>query len=296
MTNQNKSYIFALSAIFLWSTVAVAFKISLRYVSFLQLLLYSSAVAVISFFIITSFQKNTAELFKISKKNLFLFGINGFLNPFLYYLVLFKAYSLLPAQIAQPLNYLWPVMLVLLSVPLLGQSLKLKSIIALILGFCGVFVISTQGNIFELKIESPTGVFLAAGSSLIWALSWILNQKNKTKNVIKLFWNFVFGFIYIFTAVILFSELKIPPVKGIISVIYVGLFEMGITFFFWMKALELTDRNDKISNLVFLSPFLALFFIYFILNENIYLTTIIGLIFIIIGIFIQQIKTKRVKK
>ncbi len=54
-----------------------------------------------------------------------------------------------------------------------------------------------------------------------------------------------------------------------------------------MKALELTTSNDKISNLVFLSPFFALIFINLILKESIFYTTIIGLFFIIIGIFVQ---------
>jgi drug/metabolite transporter (DMT)-like permease len=44
-------------------------------------------------------------------KILFQSAITGALNPFGYYLILFKAYSLLPAQLAQPLNMIWPVTL-----------------------------------------------------------------------------------------------------------------------------------------------------------------------------------------
>jgi len=293
MTNQKKAIIYALSAVFMWSTVATVFKIALQYVNFLQLLFYATAVSIFAFFIISIFQKSTSNFFKVSRKSLFLSAINGFLNPFLYYVILLKAYSMLPAQIAQPLNYLWPAMLVLLSVPLLGEKLKLKSIISITLGFLGVYIISTRGDIFGFEIEKPFGIFLAAGSSIIWALSWILNQKNKNKEVVKLFWNFVFGLIYILITVLIFSEIKIPPLNGIISVIYIGLFEMGITFFLWMRALQLTTSNDKISNLIFLSPFFALIFISLILKETIFYTTIIGLIFIVAGIFAQQIKKKK---
>ena len=42
--------------------------------------------------------------------------ILGLVNPFLYYLVLFKAYDLLPAQEAQAINYTWALMLAFLSV------------------------------------------------------------------------------------------------------------------------------------------------------------------------------------
>jgi len=294
-TNQKKAYIFAIAAVLLWSTVAVSFKIALRYVDFLQLLLFASFTALIIYLIIALIDKTFKQLFKITKKDILTSALIGFLNPFLYYAVLFKAYSLLPAQIAQPLNYLWPVVLVLLSAPLLGEKLKLISVVSLLVGFVGVYVISTQGDLFGFKVNEPLGVLLAAGSSVIWALSWILNQKDKRNEQTKLFWNFLFGFFYIFISVVLFSELKLPEIKGIAAVIYVGFFEMGITFFLWMKALHLTERNDNISNLIFLSPFSALIFIHFILKEEIYYTTLIGLVLIVAGIFIQRIRFKSKK-
>jgi len=289
-SNQKKAYIYAISAVLFWSSVAVSFKIALEYVNFLQLLFFATLVAILSYIIISFFSGKLKGLFKVSKKDLLYSSFVGFLNPFLYYVVLFKAYSLLPAQIAQPLNYLWPAMLVLLSAPLLGQKIKLKSLLSVFLGFVGVYVIATQGNIFEFKIENPFGVILASGSSVIWALSWIFNQKDIRISEIKLFWSFFFGLIYISISLFFFSEFKIPELKGIIAVTYVGLFEMGITFFLWLKSLQLTNRNDNISNLVFFSPFLALIFIHFILSEDIYYTTFVGLVFIVIGIFIQQIK------
>jgi len=290
--NQKKAYIYAISAVLLWSTVAVSFKIALEYVDFLQLLFFSSFVALLAYVIISFFSGKLKELFRISGKELLYSSFVGFLNPFLYYVVLFKAYSLLPAQIAQPLNYLWPAMLVLLSAPLLGQRLKLRSLLSVFMGFVGVYIIATQGNVFGFEIKNPIGVILAAGSSVIWALSWIFNQKDKRTGEKKLFWAFFFGLIYISISLFLFSEFKVPELKEILAVTYVGLFEMGITFFLWLKALQITDRNDRISNFVFISPFLALIWIHLFLGEDIYYSTFIGLIFIILGIFTQQIKSK----
>ena len=59
----------------------------------------------------------------------------GLINPFLYYLVLFKAYDLLPAQEAQAINYTWALMLAFLSVIFLKQKLTLKDILAGIICF-----------------------------------------------------------------------------------------------------------------------------------------------------------------
>jgi drug/metabolite transporter (DMT)-like permease len=287
-TSQKKSYFYAVSAVLLWSTVSTAFKIALEFVDFLQLLLSASAVTLVILPVIAALRHQTRVLFSISGKQLLHSALLGFLNPFLYYVILLKAYSILPAQLAQPLNYLWPVMLVLLSVPLLKQKLSRSSLFAVLMGFAGVYIISTRGEVFNIDIQNPFGVFLAAGSSIIWAFFWIFNQKDERNELNKLFWNFVFGFVYILIATLLFSELPVFNWKSLSAVVYVGLFETGITFYLWMRSLQLTETNSKISNLVFLSPFLALIFIHFILKEEIMFTTPIGLVFIIVGIFVQQ--------
>jgi len=145
----------------------------------------------------------------------------------------------------------------------------------------------------NFRIENPLGIILATGSSIVWAMFWILNVKNKLDEVIKLFLNFSFALIFIFFILLISKPEKTPELKGIIPAIYVGLFEMGIAFVLWLKALKLSSSNVKISNLVFISPFLSLMFIHIILHESIYLSTWAGLILILTGIYIQQ-KNKKV--
>ncbi|MFC2097957.1 DMT family transporter [Bacteroidota bacterium] len=292
--SQTKPYILALGAIFFWSTAATAFKLALKHMDFIQLLFISSLTATVFLFIVLIAQNKINLLRKLSFKDYLKSAPVGLLNPFLYYLVLLKAYSILPAQIAQPLNYTWPIMLVLLSVPFLKQKLYFKSIIAIIISFSGVLIISSQGqNILEFKISNPFGVLLATGSSLAWAMFWILNVKNKKDEVLKLFLNFSFALIFISIVFFVFSKPeKALHINGIIPAVYIGLFEMGIAFILWLKALKLSPSNEKISNLVFISPFLALIFIHIILGEQIYMSTWAGLILIIAGIYIQQKRKK----
>ena len=83
-------------------------------------------------------------------------------------------------------------------------------------------------------------------------------------------------------------------IRGLSSAIYIGFFEMGITFFFWLKALQLAPSTDKVSNLVYLAPFLSLVFVHFILHEPIYLTTPAGLLLIVSGILMQNKKRKSI--
>ena len=291
MKSQSKAYLYAMAAVLCWSTVASAFKLSLRHLDFLQLLLFSSAASTLVLFAILAAQKKLSLLATFTKADYARSALLGFLNPFLYYVVLFKAYSLLPARQAQPLNYTWPIMLTLLSIPLLGQKIGAKSIAAVCVSFVGVLIISTEGSITSFKVSSPPGVGLALGSSIIWALYWIFNLKDKRDAVAKLFLNFFFGLLFILAATPIFSDLELPGAAGLAGAAYVGMFEMGLTFVFWIMALKLSADTARVSILVYFSPFLSLIFIHFVLGEKILASTIVGLVFIVAGIATGQLKS-----
>ncbi len=288
MKKQKQAYIYAIIAVLFWSTVASAFKVSLRYVDVFQLLFFSSLSSVIILFIILFIQNKLKLLRTYEAKDFLRSALLGFLNPFLYYVVLFKAYSLLRAQEALTLNYTWPIMLALLSIPILKQKIGIKSILAIFISFLGAFIIATKGNIISFKFTNILGVLLALGSTVIWSLFWIYNIKDKRDYVAKLFLNFVFGFIFILIATPLFSKISIPDMRGLLGAGYVGLFEMGITFIFWLKALQLSRTTAKVANLIYLSPFISLIIINRIVGENILVSTVIGLILIVTGIIVQQ--------
>ena len=296
MKSIDKAYLYAGLSVLLWSAVATSFKIGLRELDYIQLIFYASVTSVVVLFLILVIQGKT-KLLRAQSSGQWLYSmLLGVLNPPAYYLILFKAYSLLPAQLAQPLNMVWPVVLSLLSVPLLGQKIGKRSIAGLFISFAGVVFISSQGGLSGFQNTSLTGVLLAVGSSVIWALYWILNVRDKRDSVVKLFLNFLFGMIFLAAAAWLFSDLRIKPGTGLFAAVYIGIFEAGITYIFWMKAMQMSTNNAKIGNLVFLTPFLSLIFIRFVLKETLFITTFIGLIFIVAGILIQQTdkKTKRI--
>jgi len=296
MFNQKKAYFYAIVVVLIWSTVASAFKISLRYLNYLQLLFYASLISLLILFIILIFQNKLSLLKTYSKKDYLYSGLLGFLNPCLYYAVLFKAYSLLPAQEAQPLNQTWAIVLALLSIIVLRQRIKLKSIIALVISFIGVVIISTRGHIFELAFSNTPGAILALGSAFIWAFFWLYNLKDQRDAVAKLFLNFLFGTLFIIIIVLVTKVSLKPTLTGFAGAAYVGIFEMGITFLLWLNALRLSKTTAQVSNMIYLVPFLSLVVIHFAVGEKIYVSTIAGLILIISGILIQQYKTGVLRK
>ena len=288
-TRQKQAYLYAFAAVLLWSTIASAFKISLRYSDVLPLLFYSSIVSTATFFIYALFTKKLILLKTLSAKDYLRSALLGFLNPFLYYIVLFKAYDMLRAQEALAINWTWPITLVLLSIPLLHQKINLRNIFPIIISFFGVFFIATQGDILGFRFSKPTGVLLALTSTIIWALFWIFNLRDKGDDAVRLFLNFMFGSLFILIAMLFFARVEVPSRKGILCAIYVGLFEMGITFLFWLKALKLAKTTVFVANLIYLVPFLSLIVISFVVGEKIVSSTIIGLVFIVGGIILQKL-------
>ncbi len=283
--NADRSLIYAMVAVLLWSTVASAFKLSLRNLSYIHLLFYASLTSLVIF---TLLLVKEGKIRAVWKRENLRSALLGAINPFLYYIVLFKAYSLLPAQEAQALNYTWPVMLSLLSIPFLKQKITLRQISGVLVSFGGVLVVATRGNLLSLSFRDPLGTVLGLGSAVIWASYWILNLRDSRESTVKMFWNFAFGFIYTSILATSAHQLTIPCVKGLLGAVYVGIFEMGITFLVWLKALESAETTAKVANLIYLTPFLSLLLIHLIVGEEILVSTITGLFLIVGGIIMGR--------
>ncbi|EJN6959659.1 TPA: DMT family transporter [Photobacterium damselae] len=294
--NERKALLYGLSAVLLWSTVATAFKITLNYFSPVQMLVVASAVSAIALTGISFYQGTLSQLKRTLLLRPWYYLALGLINPLAYYLVLFKAYELLPASQAQPLNYSWAITLTLMAALFLGQKIRRQDWIACLFGYLGVIVIATKGDIAALQFDSPTGVALALLSTLLWALYWIINTKNSADPVLGVLLGFLLSLPFSLGLSFAIDTWHSVPWQGWLAVSYVGLFEMGITFVLWLSALKLTTNTAKISNLIFISPFISLLLLATIIGETIAPSTIIGLGLIIVGLMIQQLKSSKQKK
>lgn len=295
-TNQGKAYLFAIGAILMWSTVPTAFKLGLRHQGSYELLSGATLVSVAVLFLILIISGKVSTLKRLSKKDLWFSALMGLLNPMGYYLVLFKAYSILPAQVAQPLNMIWPIVLVLISIPLLKQRIRLVNILAMVISFTGVAIISFQGGTAGQNPENGLGIVLALSTSVIWSFYWIFNVKDTRDRVVRLFLNFLFALVYLAIGGFIRGSFLPDSAENWLPAIYIGLFEMGIAFVLWLKALEYSTTTDRVSNLVYIAPFLNLVFVNLILGEQIFFTTVFGIVLLVTGILVQNIKKSDAKK
>lgn len=293
MKNQSKALIMGGFVVFFWATVATAFKIALNEISNLQLLLIASSTALIVCFIelIRTKKLNLLGESLLSRSTIFRGAWQGLMNPFIYYLILFKGYSLLPAQIAQPLNFSWQIVLMILMAIFLKQKLHFNQVVGVLVSFSGIIMLSLNNSADISGKLSVFGLGLIIASTIIWATYWLLKINEKQDSVIELFVSFLFGTIYL-VVVSLFTPMEFPPLKPLLAGIYAGMFEMGITFILWSKALKLATNRVTLTQLIYLSPLLSLLLIHFILGEKIGVLTVVGLFLIIGGILISNLKQK----
>ena len=288
MEADSRALLLGLAAVFLWSTVATAFKIALGYLDVFQLLFYACSVSALVLLAVVAARGQAAELPKYFRATPGYFIGVALLNPCLYYLVLLNTYNLLPTQQAQAINYTWAITLSLLAVPVLGQRLSPIDWAAIAVGYSGVLVIATRGDVFSLRFDSPLGVSLALFSTVLWAGYWIINARNRRDPALNLCLNFLLAAPVCLLLCALFSSLKPPPWQGLAAAAYAGMFEMGVTFLLWSAALRRTSRVSRIASLIFLAPFLSLAFISGILGEPIHPATVVGLCLIVPAALYQQ--------
>jgi drug/metabolite transporter (DMT)-like permease len=295
-SSARKAYLFAILAVLFWSTSPTAFKLGLRHLDTWQLLTGASISSTLVLGIMTIVRGNLRTLRTFQRKDLIFSALMGLLNPVAYYLILFKAYTILPSQVAQPLNMVWPIVLVLLSIPLLGQGIGWLSIAAMVLSFSGVVLLSLQGGSGAQDPQNRLGILLALSSSVVWAFYFIFNTRDQRDPVARLFLNFAFASGYLLLGGILRGQALPDSAEGWFASLYVGVFEMGVTFVLWLMAIRLAPSSDRISNLVYIAPFLNLFLASQILDERIYMTTLFGIILLVSGILIQNTAGRYAKK
>jgi drug/metabolite transporter (DMT)-like permease len=275
-------------AVMLWSTVATAFSLSLKHLTPLQLVVVAAAVSWCFFALRLLSPLRRRRLLTTTAKERITGLAVGWLNPALYYLVLFAAYDQLPAQEAMAINYSWGITLALIAAPLLRQKLNITALLAVGVSYAGIVVIATRGAPHTLDLAQPVGVGLALLSTVIWSMYWVINTRLSLDPEVNLFLNFS-GALPILLAFLYWSDAPLPTDwQGWVGGIYVGLFEMGIAFVLWMSAMKATTSTLRISSLIFLSPPLSLAFIWIVAGEPVQSYTLIGLALILIGLGLQR--------
>ena len=186
---------------------------------------------------------------------------------------------------------LW-LSVILLAFPLLRERLTIKKLCSLFISFLGIVVLVTHGRLFALSLTSLQGDLLALGGAAVFALFSVLGKKYRYDQVVSVFIYFVTALVFIAPTLVLFSWLKMPSFHVWLWLLLNGLVVNGISYIFWLKALEYGDTS-VISNALYVTPFLSLVSITLFLGEQILLSSVVGLVIIVVGIVLQSVNLRQ---
>jgi drug/metabolite transporter (DMT)-like permease len=171
--------------------------------------------------------------------------------------MLFIALQTAPAVEANLVNYLWPLLIVVLA-PLFTRSLKLgaRNIIAASAGFTGAAIAISSAGEGAGPLGFEIGYLFAFAAAVIWATYSLLTTKLRTfpTSAIGLF-GLVSGVLALVAHFILEEPAVISSSDWVLLVV-LGLGPLGGAFYFWDAALKIGDPR-RIGLLAFLTPLLS---------------------------------------
>jgi drug/metabolite transporter (DMT)-like permease len=183
-------------------------------------------------------------------------GIGGLFG---YHFLLFSAFQHAPAVEANAINYLWPLLIVLLSPVYLPQyRLKSQHIAGALLGLGGAGLVVTGGQ-FNLDLAHLGGYLLAAGAALVWASYSLVSKR------LPHFPSTAVGGFCLVSGVLslvlylVSSSLDLHPLAALSGMDWLALFllgvgPMGVAFLTWDAALKRGDPR-LIGSLSYITPF-----------------------------------------
>lgn len=289
MTENTKSIALAGVAVLSWATVATAFKIALSQLTVYNMLLVATVTATLIYALMMTIERRWKSLADMPGRVVLEAMALGLLNPTVYYLVLFQAYDMLPAQVAQPVNYAWPIFLLVLLAVFNHEKIPSRKYIGMAISVGGVVCISMGGGGVEGSL-SVGGILMAALSAALWACYWMVNDRLKCKldTTSALFLGFSTGSVVLGAGGLISGAIDLRSTEGLLSGMYIGCFEMGIPFLAFGMALRITKNPVLVNQMCYLSPFLSLFLIGMVLGEKIAPATYAGLALIVAGLVYNQ--------
>ena len=184
------------------------------------------------------------------------------------------------------INYLWPIMAVLSACVILKERMTFKKIIAIILSFVGVIIVTVNGDLLNIGKETLVGAVYCVFAAVSYGLFTVINKKkNYNKYLSMMLYYFSSLIISVIYSVIDKGNISLSFAEGI-GMLWNGIFATAIPFTTWALALEKGD-TAKVSNLAYITPFLSMVWTCLILKEDLNIYSVAGLIIIVSGIFIQ---------
>lgn len=163
-------------------------------------------------------------------------GVGGL---FAYHALYFAALALAPAVEANLLNYLWPLLIVLLSAPILGLPLGRRRLGGAALGAAGCAVLVGAGAAFPPGAWA--GLACAAAAALVWAL-YSVTARRLAAVPTEALAGFCLGAALLAALAHAATEPTVlPDARQALAALLLGLGPVGLAFFLWDVGMKRGD-------------------------------------------------------
>ncbi len=208
-----------------------------------------------------------------------LLGVGGYFG---YHFFLFYAFRYAPAIEANLINYLWPVIMVILT-PVFFRDTKLKiyHVVGAVLSIVGsVFLVFGKGG--ELREENLIGYILAFLAALTWPLYSIGKKKMPATSVWAIGSFCLVSGLLCFVVHMAIEPRVVLQFEDAWKLLLMGIGPFGIAFYCWDVALRFGDSR-VMGALAYLTPVLSTLGLVIFAGQEIKSTTFIAMILIIGG-------------
>jgi drug/metabolite transporter (DMT)-like permease len=284
-----REYFFAAVSIICWGSTAAVTKLLLNTSSSMQVLFYSSFLATAVLFIFNAASRRLGELRSYRGCDFARLIPLGLLGLFVYNLLLYTGIDQMLAQDAFILNYLWPIMTVVFSCIILKEKMSGRTVIALIISFVGVAVVLTKGDLSSVHMSDALGIVCSLAAAVCYGLFSALNKREQADPFVNMMLYYGASTVVSGLYLVVSGEMVLPAISQLPGILWIGVFVHALGYSCWARALK-TGNTARISNLAFITPFLSLVYVYFLLHEKIGLFSVIGLVIIIFGVLFQMKK------
>jgi len=179
-----------------------------------------------------------------------IYGLFGY--HFFYFLALKSA----PALEANLINYLWPLLIVLLSAFLPNEKLRWYHCLGAFLGFIGALVLLGFGKEISFSSQHSQGYMYALICAFIWSSYSVLSRYFGAIPTLS-----VGGFcgasaLLSLGAHLVFEQTYIPSTEEFLAALGLGLGPVGVAFFVWDYGMKQGDIK-LIGSLSYATPLLS---------------------------------------
>ena len=282
-----KEYLYAAGAVVCWSTVAPVTKLLLNDMSSILFLFLTTAVAALSLFIYNIFRGGLKKFAAYRPMDWFRLCVMGFSGFFVYNAAYYTGLTLLSAQDACVINYLWPLMTVIFSCFILHERFTPAKFAAALLSFAGAAVVATKGNFGSLAEIDFRGVLCCLLAAVSYGLFSAFNKKYDYDQEPAM--AVYFAVPAVLSGIFLVFSGTPVHISGIqaAGVLWMGVLVSAVGYLIWCLAIN-RGNTAKISNIAFITPFLSMILSCIILKEDFSLPALFGLILILLGIAVQM--------